>query len=39
MHEIDRLGMTKVMEECISYLKERTDGVHLSLDLDGIRSG
>lgn len=36
MHEIDRLGMTKVMEECISYLKERTDGVHLSLDLDGI---
>ena len=36
MHEIDRLGMTTVMEECISYLKERTDGVHLSLDLDGI---
>ena len=36
MHEIDRLGMTKVMEECISYLQERTDGVHLSLDLDGI---
>ena len=36
MHEIDRIGMTKVMEECISYLKERTDGVHLSLDLDGI---
>ena len=36
MHEIDRLGMTKVMEECISYLKERTDGVHLSLDLDGL---
>ncbi len=36
MHEIDRLGMTAVMEECISYLKERTDGVHLSLDLDGI---
>lgn len=36
MHEIDRLGMAKVMEECISYLKERTDGVHLSLDLDGL---
>lgn len=36
MHEIDRLGMTKVMEECLSYLKNRTDGVHLSLDLDGI---
>lgn len=36
MHEIDRLGMTKVMEETISYLKDRTDGVHLSLDLDGL---
>lgn len=36
MHEIDRLGMTRVMEETIAYLKERTDGVHLSLDLDGL---
>ncbi|MEW9503313.1 arginase [Jeotgalibacillus marinus] len=36
MHEIDRMGMTKVMEEAIQYLKENTDGVHLSLDLDGL---
>jgi arginase len=36
MHEIDRLGMTRVMEETISYLKQHTDGVHLSLDLDGL---
>ncbi|WP_071396679.1 arginase [Bacillus tuaregi] len=36
MHEIDRLGMTKVMDETISYLKEKADGVHLSLDLDGL---
>jgi arginase len=36
MHEIDRLGMTKVMEESIQYLKNKTDGVHLSLDLDGL---
>ncbi|MFC0561720.1 arginase [Halalkalibacter alkalisediminis] len=36
MHEIDRKGMTAVMEETIAYLKERTDGVHLSLDLDAI---
>ncbi|PLS15804.1 arginase [Bacillus sp. M6-12] len=36
MHEIDRLGMTRVMEEAIEYLKGRTDGVHLSLDLDGL---
>ncbi|GAA0313934.1 arginase [Bacillus carboniphilus] len=36
MHEVDRLGMTKVMEETIAYLKDKTDGVHLSLDLDGL---
>lgn len=36
MHEVDRLGMTQVIEESIAYLKERTDGVHLSLDLDGL---
>lgn len=36
MHEIDRIGMSKVMSETIDYLKERTDGVHLSLDLDGL---
>ncbi len=36
MHEVDRLGMTKVMEETISYLRTRVDGIHLSLDLDGL---
>ncbi len=36
MHEIDRMGMTKVIEETVAYLKDRTDGVHLSLDLDGL---
>ncbi|MUV38198.1 Arginase [Lentibacillus sp. JNUCC-1] len=36
MHEIDRMGMSQVMSETIAYLKERTDGVHLSLDLDGL---
>ncbi|WP_050613684.1 arginase [Bacillus testis] len=36
MHEIDRMGMTKVMSETIGYLKETCDGVHLSLDLDGL---
>src|SRR5699024_8155750 len=36
MHEIDRLGMPAVVEEALEYLKERTDGVHLSLDLDGL---
>ncbi|WP_409273101.1 arginase [Neobacillus sp. SCS-31] len=36
MHEIDRMGMARVMKETIAYLKTRTDGVHLSLDLDGL---
>ncbi|GKV68398.1 arginase [Sporosarcina sp. NCCP-2716] len=37
MHEIDRDGMTAVMNEAISYLKSRNiDGLHLSLDLDGL---
>lgn len=36
MHEIDRLGMPRVMEETIDYLKGLTEGVHLSLDLDGL---
>lgn len=36
MHEIDRRGMSQVMEETLTYLKERTDGLHLSLDLDGL---
>ncbi|MFC7372839.1 arginase [Fictibacillus iocasae] len=35
MHEIDRLGMARVMEETLSYLSA-CDGVHLSLDLDGL---
>lgn len=36
MHEIDRLGMTYVMEEAIKHVSAGTDGVHLSLDLDGL---
>lgn len=37
MHEIDRLGMSKVMDESISYLKEhKVEGAHLSVDLDAI---
>lgn len=36
MHEIDRLGMTKVMEEAIEHVSNGTDGVHLSFDLDAL---
>ncbi|WP_077624006.1 arginase [Sediminibacillus massiliensis] len=39
MHEIDRMGMSAVMEEVIDYFKDRVDGVHLSLDLDGLDPG
>ncbi|MFA9556637.1 arginase [Evansella sp. AB-rgal1] len=36
MHEIDRLGMTNVMEEAIAHVSKNTDGIHLSLDLDAL---
>ncbi|WP_255404739.1 arginase [Thermoactinomyces sp. DSM 45892] len=36
MHEVDRLGMARVMEETIEIVGNGTDGVHLSLDLDGL---
>jgi arginase len=36
MHEIDRLGMARVMEEAIEIVTKGTDAVHLSLDLDGL---
>ncbi|RKD23203.1 arginase [Ammoniphilus oxalaticus] len=36
MHEIDRLGMPRVMEEALSIVGKGTDGMHLSLDLDGL---
>jgi len=36
MHEIDRMGMSKVMEEAMEYVSKTTDGVHLSLDLDAL---
>lgn len=37
MHEIDKYGMTKVMEKAIQHLQEKqVDGVHLSLDLDAL---
>lgn len=39
MHEIDRMGMAKVIEESLEYLKDKTDGIHLSLDLDGLDPG
>nr|WP_280138099.1 arginase [Alkalicoccus daliensis] len=36
MHEVDRLGMSRVMEEAVEHVSNGTDGVHLSLDLDAL---
>lgn len=37
MHEIDKYGMTAVMNEALAYLADRdVDGLHLSLDLDAL---
>ena len=34
MHEIDILGMAKVMEETIRLVSHNTDGIHVSFDMD-----
>lgn len=36
MHEVDLLGMPEVVSQAMDYLKDKTDGIHLSFDLDGI---
>src|SRR5699024_5538364 len=36
MHEIDGIGMPQVINETTEYLNAKTDGVHLSFDLDSI---
>ncbi|UVI29172.1 arginase [Paenibacillus spongiae] len=36
MHEVDRLGISAVTERAIDFVSKGTDGVHLSLDLDGV---
>ncbi|WP_036720738.1 arginase [Paenibacillus harenae] len=34
MHDIDRLGIARVMEKVASHLGRTTDGVHVSFDID-----
>ncbi|HAR6343027.1 TPA: arginase [Staphylococcus pseudintermedius] len=36
MADIDEGGIRSVIEESIAYLKDKTDGVHLSLDVDAL---
>lgn len=36
MHEIDRLGISRVMEQALETVTRGTDGVHMSFDLDSL---
>lgn len=36
MQEIDRLGMSAIIQRALEIVTNGTDGVHLSLDLDGL---
>ncbi|WP_053372507.1 arginase [Paenibacillus sp. FJAT-27812] len=36
MHDIDRLGIARVMEKVIQQLRKTTDGVHVSFDIDSL---
>lgn len=36
MAVVDRLGIQQVIKETIEYLKDKTDGIHLSFDVDGL---
>lgn len=36
MHEVDRMGIAKVMDEAIRIASTGTDGVHVSFDIDSL---
>lgn len=36
MHDIDRLGIARVMDKVIQHLRQVTDGVHVSFDIDSV---
>lgn len=36
MHEIDKLGMTEVINQAIAIASKDTDGIHVSFDLDSM---
>ncbi|EYE88513.1 hypothetical protein Q428_07495 [Fervidicella metallireducens AeB] len=38
MEMVKKVGMTKIIEETLQYLKSRVDGIHVSFDLDAIDS-
>lgn len=39
MHDVDRRGMSQVMEEAIRIASNGTDGIHLSFDIDSVDPG
>lgn len=36
MHDIDRMGIARVMDEVIRRMQRETDGVHISFDIDSV---
>ncbi len=36
MHEVDRMGITEVMNRAIAIASNGTDGIHVSFDIDGM---
>jgi arginase len=36
MYDIDRKGMAYIMQEAIEYISNKTDGVHVSFDVDSL---
>ncbi len=36
MHDIDRIGIARVMEKVIGQFRQTTDGVHVSFDIDSL---
>lgn len=36
MADVDRHGIEKVITDSVDYLKDKTDGIHFSLDVDGV---
>ncbi len=36
MHEVDRMGVTEVMNRAIAIASDGTDGIHVNFDIDGM---
>lgn len=36
MHDVDRIGISRIMDKAIHHLRQSTDGVHVSFDIDCV---